>query len=137
MLITSKTFPNWEATKTNPKQSRPKATARNFETFVALASFILVQQKGLTKSSKHIAASEFRPLDTVLNYTHKCMITSCSVLFFREFRYLKAPLNIPATNRPGIPGMCPSVSITNKGKSWSGLLTNYSTKMIIINIKKI
>ena len=74
MLITSKTFPNWEATKTNPKQSKPKATARNLETFVALASFILVQQKGLTKSSKHIAASEFRPLDTVLNYTHKCMI---------------------------------------------------------------
>ena len=40
--------------------------ANPFETWVARASLIPTQQKGLTKSSKQIAANELRPLDTVL-----------------------------------------------------------------------
>lgn len=66
MRITSNTFPSCAATKTNPKHSTPKAIARNLDTLVARLSFMLRPQKGKTKSSRQIAASEFNPLDTVL-----------------------------------------------------------------------
>lgn len=65
-MHTSRTLPSWAATNTSPKQRTPKAIARNLEMLVALASLIPKQQKGRTKSSKQIAASELRPLDTVL-----------------------------------------------------------------------
>jgi hypothetical protein len=63
---TSRTLPSWAATKTNPKHKAPKPNAMNLETLVAWASLIPRPQKGRTKSSKQMAANEFKPLETVL-----------------------------------------------------------------------
>ena len=65
----SKTRPKFAATKTREKQMTPKTMARILETLVALTSSMLGRQKGRTKSSKQMAASEFNPLDTVLHNT--------------------------------------------------------------------
>lgn len=45
----------------------PNPIANPLETLVARASVIPGQQKGLTKSSKQIAAKELSPLETVLH----------------------------------------------------------------------
>lgn len=63
---TSRTLPSWAATNTKPKHKAPKPSAINLEMLVARASSISLPQKGRTKSSKQIAANEFKPLDTVL-----------------------------------------------------------------------
>lgn len=115
-------LPSCAAANTKPKQRTPKPIAKNLEMFVARASFIPLQQNGRTKSSRQMAAKEFSPLDTVLH----CEIVYGSIylgIYFAIDFYLNAPLKIPATKSPGIPGRCPKVSITNNGKSWSGLLT--------------
>ena len=62
----SRTFPRLAATNTKPKQSTPKPRASILEIRVAFASSMLGNQKGRTKSSRKMAASEFSPLDTVL-----------------------------------------------------------------------
>lgn len=60
------TPPNCSATKTNPKETSPKKTAKNLEIFVAFSSLRLGKHEPLMKSSKVMAAKLLRPLETVL-----------------------------------------------------------------------
>lgn len=75
-----RTPPSCSATKTKAKEISPKATAKNFETFVAFSSVILGHQTPRTKSSNVIAAKLFNPLETVLE-NHKEMVDIWEIKF--------------------------------------------------------
>uniref|UniRef100_A0A6B0UBB3 Putative secreted protein n=1 Tax=Ixodes ricinus TaxID=34613 RepID=A0A6B0UBB3_IXORI len=73
----------------------PYDIARPFVRFVAKRSDMSLLMCLLMTSSSVTAAREFTPDDTVL----------------------KAPLKMPETNSPGMPGNSPRISITYKGRS--------------------
>ena len=87
----SKTPGRYFTMKTIPYPMIPNTTARTLVPMVCFSSVRIILHPDAMKSLRHTAARELRPLLTVL----------------------RAPLNTPATKRPGTPGMSPITCITS------------------------
>lgn len=75
-------------------------------------------KRGRTRSSRMIRETAFRTLERVLEqYTIQSKFMHVLIHLFN----LSAPLKIPATKRPGSPGILPRTSMIKKGTIWSAL----------------
>jgi len=109
------------AIKTNPNDKIPEITEITRD-MVNSSLSVVSGLHCLTKSSVMMAASAFKPLDTVLQGGNKklmALVYLCGCLllvnsFFKS--YLKLAQVSPATKIPGIPFTFPKLSIMNKGR---------------------